>query len=454
MTNGYIQVPPDSSGKRVLTATHTIGSKDYQAQVVHIADPVNPEQSQRIDRHGAAVVSFTEGQPILSGFGSLKVTDECPLSVYQLTSQQVVDLTGSTTFVGSGTMRMPPVEASAILSVGGEQGARSQYMTNRYHYYCPGTSNVYKMTLSVGDAGKVGNIRRWGAFDAKDGLFFELNGTELNVVIRSSTSGTVTERRVTRSEWNHDKLDGNGLSGAVLDGTKVHIWWFDYQWLGAGRVRFGIYSSSGSRVVCHQFENAGFHTLPYMRTGTLPVCVENLNESATGSTSEMRLVCVGVYAEGDSTKWTYWHWSDINKSNKLISTNTPLVSLRPKALIDGNHNHAAIYPAVLNTYSDQPFSLTLMYSAIPSNGTWVEGASRLDYNTDCSNVDVSNAIPFKTLYLPAGANSLNLMDYYDANSDTLRMRSDGNYSYWTAVCSPLSGASATITYNLSYKELW
>jgi hypothetical protein len=51
--------------------------------------------------------------------------------------------------------------------------------------------------------------RRIGLFDYENGFYFEDGGNgEYYCVLRSSTSGSINETRVPRSQWNGDKLDG------------------------------------------------------------------------------------------------------------------------------------------------------------------------------------------------------------------------------------------------------
>jgi hypothetical protein len=66
-------------------------------------------------------------------------------------------------------------------------------------------------------------ISRIGCFDSSvektavpgtgNGVFFELNGTDLYAVIRLNN---VDGERVIRTSWNYDKFDGLGPSGFAL----------------------------------------------------------------------------------------------------------------------------------------------------------------------------------------------------------------------------------------------
>lgn len=56
--------------------------------------------------------------------------------------------------------------------------------------FSPGQVNFFRAQVRLGDTGAASSRRRWGAFDANDGFFFELNGTTLNVVTRKATVDT------------------------------------------------------------------------------------------------------------------------------------------------------------------------------------------------------------------------------------------------------------------------
>lgn len=57
--------------------------------------------------------------------------------------------------------------------------------------YTSGTSNFYRAIVQLGDTGTATNVRRWGAFTATDGAFFQLNGTTFSIVSRKNSVDTV-----------------------------------------------------------------------------------------------------------------------------------------------------------------------------------------------------------------------------------------------------------------------
>jgi hypothetical protein len=451
----FVRVPPDSTGKKVYTVEQTVGSDIVQAQVLHLADRKNPDQFQAIDVRGSASVRFAEGQPVMSGFGNLKVANESVLGVYE-SSLDTYDSLFSEFITGTASFTYNPVQSSEVLAVGSASGDSVRLTSNRAHYYLPGTSNIYKMTISCGDSGKIGNVRRWGAFDENDGVYFELSQTTLCVVMRSSVSGAVVETTAPQSAWNGDRLDGTGLSGITLDVTKINVWWLDFQWLGSGRVRFGVFGPNGERVVAHSFENAGSLALPFMRTGTLPVSVENTNIAVTGSSSELRTVCCGVYAEGQVLDtYTFWRYSTGILSKNVAVPQTFIAAYRPVATINGKRNTVQIYPETLNVYTTQPIGITLFQTSDYTGGTWSNAGagSTLERSTDGTFV-YANSESFTTFFCDTGVTTIDLSRFFEVNDEGIQVAADGTPQVWSLLASPLGASAADVKVNVSYKELW
>lgn len=451
----YVQVPPDGAGKKIYSKTQTVNSNVVEAQVMHLADGASPAQLLAIDNRGAASVRFAEGQPTLTGFGSLNVSNKRVLGVYESSAGSYDDLFSIQTTTG-GSSIYDDVGHGMRLVVDGSNGASVKRTTNRYHYYLPGSANQYIGTIACGDSGKTGNTRRWGAFDDQDGVFFELENTTMNVVIRSSTTGTIVDTKVSRANWNSDKLDGTGLSGFNMDITNINLYWIDYQWLGAGRVRFGVYAPDGSRLVCHIFENAGAFALPYMRTGTLPIRTENINTQATGSTSQLRETCQAMYTEGTYEDYTFWRSADVNATAVATSTTTPVVAIRSVSTPPGlnHHNSIIAYPETLNIYTDQPVSIDLVQGITATGGTWnvTSGDTSIEASTDTTMSDIGT--PFKTWFFGAGAHSICLDSFFELNDEGIHLNADGTKEVWAFTAKRLGGTNANVVLNLGYKELW
>jgi hypothetical protein len=260
--------------------------------------------------------------------------------------------------------------------------------------------------------------------------------------------------RVDRDDWNGDKLDGTGLSGYTLDITKINLYWIDYQWLGAGRVRFGIYEPSGARLVCHSFSHAGSYTLPYMRTGTLPLRTENVNTSATGASSELREVCMAAYTEGDFKDYAFWRAADMEATNVTVTTNTHLMSVKSKTTINGKHNSVQTYPETLNVYCTEPTAITIWQTTEVTGGSWaLTSDSSIDGTID-GTLNLAGARKFKVIYFNVGAASVNLSEYFEVNDEGIMCQGNGTPEIWSFTATKLHPNTTQVSINLSYRELW
>jgi hypothetical protein len=186
--------------------------------------------------------------------------------------------------------------ASISMSVGTANGNYVYRETTKVFAYQPGKSLHFLQTFVFAPA-QTGLRQRNGYFSSENGIYLELDGNTLNLVVRSKSSGVVTETRVPQSEWNIDKLDGTGPSLYTLDIAKAHIFWGDVEWLGVGTVRCG-FVINGQLIHCHSFHHSNLITSTYMTTACLPLRFEIENKATVSNTSTMQAICSSVISEG------------------------------------------------------------------------------------------------------------------------------------------------------------
>ena len=453
MSNSFIQVPPDSTGKKLYAKSNVVNGQLVHSQVYHLGDGVNPEFIQSVDNRGQAAVRFAEGSPTMDAFGNLRVSSARVLGAYEYTNTDMADLFVDATSNG-GTILRDADARHMLFSTTSASGSSVSRTSNRYHYYQPGVGNLVIITLAHGDSGKENNVREWGYADESNGLLFRLSGETLQVVLRSDTSGTVEEQVIDRADWNGDKLDGTGTSGMTIDVTKANFYWIDFAWLGVGAARFGVLSPDGSRWVCHTFQNPNTNLGAYMATGSLPLHFHNYNTALTSGTSEFKLICSAIYAES-TVNYTYWRASIDSGDLKPVTTNTPIVSLKPAITVNGKLNRVGIYPECLSIYVtggpvrvhviDQATTLTDSDWSI-DNGT-VLGDSAA---TACIGGSV-----FHTYYLDVGSHHIDIDKLYETNDEGYHVLADGSDAYsMTLAFTKLNPADTVLaTASINYREL-
>jgi len=138
---------------------------------------------------------------------------------------------------------------SAQLTLSTNKGGfqRARIATKRRYRYQPG--RIVRASLATRlsvEGSPVSLTRLWGVGDTSDGFFIECKGDgagdRLGVLYRNSAGNGLTfEKRIPRSEWNGDKLDGTGQSKQTLDLSQTFMTMIEWGWYGASNVRIYFY---------------------------------------------------------------------------------------------------------------------------------------------------------------------------------------------------------------------
>jgi hypothetical protein len=332
----------------------------------------------------------------LDAFARLRVSN--PQTVFD--SKQVSDTQvlfwDDQQISGSGTTTTYNTnQASTTIAVSNATAGVRARQTYRHFNYQSGKSQLIIMTAIMGTAGS-GITKRLGQFNAKNGLFFQYTNSVLSVNVRTFTSGSAVTTTINQSSWNIDKLDGTGASGITLDVTKTLIYFFDYEWLGVGTIRFGFFVD-GVPYYCHSVHNSNVNTLVYMSTPNLPLRYE-IQNSGTGTASSLVHICSTVITEGGRTDVGYPR--SLNRATNTLTTNNdaliyPLIAIRLKSGYLGalvrllNFNlqcssastyayYVILNPTVTGTaFSFSSFANSAIEYAYPTNATTIVGTELL-----------------------------------------------------------------------------
>jgi hypothetical protein len=244
-----------------------------------------------------------------------------------------------TKFETGGTQTVNLAETHTLINVTTTAGSRALRQSRKYHPYIPGTTNLAFVSFTMGTT-KANLQQQVGLFDDLNGIFFRMNGTTAEMVIRK---GGVDNEIVPQSLWNVDKLDGTGASGINIDFTKSQIFVTDYQWLGVGRVRVG-FSIDGKLYYTHYFTHTNTITEPYMFQPSLPVRWEIKNTGTTESASSLMCICFGVYVEGSDLQTGFDNSISTGTTAITLGANADsvkgLLAIRLKNTVNGQPNRA------------------------------------------------------------------------------------------------------------------
>lgn len=353
---------------RPLAASDLGGSS---AGGVSIADGANVDAFSRL--------RVSEG---LSLFDSSFKYDLRPLTFFQYSGN-------------GGSISHDPAKVSAVLSVNTTSGSYAILQSKQYSRYLPGKSQLI-VTSQVPGAAVANVVKRFGYFDGDNGIFFEQNGTtDIAFVIRSSTSGVVSERRVTQANWNIDKLNGTGASRITLDLSKAQICIIDLQWLAMGRVRCG-FDMDGVIIYCHEFLNANNLDVPYMQTAHLPIRWEIRNSNISSGAS-MLATCSSVQSEGGLEKDDGFTFSASTPTTIAANdvSRTVLLAIRPTTGYQGKVNRVLIQPHSTSVLAgNNPVVVETWYNPTFNGGVWTSANqfSAVEWGTGQSYTDLGTKI--------------------------------------------------------------
>lgn len=332
-------------------------------------------------------ISFDGGTR--DGFGRLRVST--PTTLFD--SKQIFDnrpvFWDDAEVSGSGTNSTYSQDrASTTLSVSANTAGRRVRQTFQRFNYQPGKSHFIISTVNLANTGGGAGISASvGYYDDANGVFFRIQHGTLYACVRSNVSGTpVLQDEVPQSEWNIDKLDGSGPSGVTLDPAKVHIIFFDMEWLGVGTVRFG-FVIDGQFIIAHEAHHANLLADVYMSTPNLPLRYEIENDG-TGPASSIQAICSTVISEGGLELTGQVHYSSTGATSISLSTAGtiyPLIGLRLKTTALGqrvdlsyistllvtrdNYEWLLLFNPTLSgvpTFTDHPDSTVQTYTADPA----------------------------------------------------------------------------------------
>jgi len=417
----------------------------------------NPTYGQSIDVEGQASVRFAEGSPQFDAFGKMQVSQATTIGEhifeYDIHQAHFTDIT-----TGSGTLVHQPDHSGLLLSCTTTSGDKIERISNRYYKYQAGKSQLIEITAACGDEGKVNVTREWGYGDDSDGVFFLLEDLVFNVELVSSVTGSVVTTKIPQASWNGDVLDGTGtstnLSGHLLDLSKDNIYWIDLQWLGAGRVRFGVVID-GKRIVCHSIYNANSNNLPYMRTGSLPLHIHQENTGTAASTSEFRVWCMVVKTEGSYEPPLKYFSGNVTKTG--VTTRVNVVTFRSTQTFKSKDNRVIAYGEDLEIYSSADLVLIELIRNPTIGGSPAFGAANADSTVemDVSGTTVTGGTVIHSMLIKSGdLNEMDLGHIFNIDGEGMSRKAviTDTPDIYTIAATALTPTSTSITLIANWNE--
>lgn len=229
-----------------------------------------------------------------------------------------------------GTVARAAAQPAIVLAVTGTSGSSARLRSREQHRRTVlGLRSA--LLLVHADGGQTAQVRRWGRFDDANGVFFELSGTTLRIVRRTSASGSLSDAdAIDRVLWNGNKMDG-------LDLTKLHSFEIEE---GRTEIRFWI-----DETLVHTMAKAGVLTTAIASRHALPLAAEVINTGASTGAS-MTIVDAELASFGGVDSSIAFGASSGEKA--LSVGGVALLSLRAAATISSLANRTRILPSCLH----------------------------------------------------------------------------------------------------------
>lgn len=321
---------------------------------------------------GTPVMPVNFGDGTTDAFGRLRVSN--PFTLFD--SQHRYQINDKWNYVTSGGAATVYDTNGSLVNLNTNLSSGSQIVgeTKRVMPYQPGKSLLIYSTFTMTNV-QANQRQRAGYFGAQNGIYFEMDGTTANFVLRSYISGSISETRKAKGTWNVDNLDGTGPSGINLSNfSNSLILFIDIEWLGVGDVRVG-FVLNGTYVHCHTFKHTPTGGSPisgtYMTTACLPLRYELTNTGTVTASGNLKQICNSVISEGGYEGFSRRYNVDLGTTEKnLADANTlyPIMSLR---LASGRLD-SIIIPSDLNAIvtSNQDILYRIILNPTLSGTSW------------------------------------------------------------------------------------
>lgn len=397
--------------------------------------------------NGTANIAFDP--EAVDAFGRLRVSN--PFTLFDTRARYYDHEQFSTEVTGTGAYTYDANSSTFNLTVTGSGSVLRE--TEKTFIYQPGKSLLVLSTFCM-NTPTSGLTQRVGYYGEDNGVFFEVDGGTYYLVIRSSSSGSLTEERIAQANWNGDKLNGAGASGITLYPDRTQIFYTDIEWLGVGSVRCG-FVINGQFITCHTFHHANQagNTTTYMTTGCLPLRYEI---SSTGPSGTLKQICSSVVSEGGYSLTGVQKAISHDFSNPVTLPNDdtfiPVISIRLK-----HTNQDAIVLPV--TYTLVPNESALIHykiytRAVTTGGTWANVGSDSSVQYNLAPTALSSGKVNQTGFIVSSNQSISAPQTQEINFERQLLRdSTANIMYEYVITAATTGTNIDVYATIAWQEI-
>lgn len=387
--------------------------------------------------------------PNLDAFGRLRVSEITSLlEITHIYNKQPILVDEVTAGTATSVWNQSNAEVAMGVTTTGDYVIRQ---TKQSAIYQPGKGQLFEASFS--DFNIESNvIKRVGYYTSTtaitynttfDGFFLESNGVTNEISFQIWKSGTSIYSAVTTT-WNNNEIDVT-----TIDWSKTNLMLTDFQWLGVGRVRFGLSLSGNTYIFA---DSSGTNTLNnvYMSSPNKPIRYEIRSSGGTGSFNQ---ICSQVSMEGSLNSLNIPS-AVANPSVVTLNSSGTKYAVMGFKMSQGYETISLIlrYLNILNTSNDNYIVTVEINPTISGAYTFTADTQTGVSNTfgDGSQTITSNGTIIGNFIGAAGTQALTSFTFDDSKINTGRKINGVVDELW--VCITPLGANATfyISSNLYY----
>ena len=391
------------SGNVAITNTHGIsGTVNAIVSATNIANTVAVSGTVTVPNTVNVAYADTGS---LDAFNRLRVSQ--PYTLFDSKTLYTASIVTYSNVVSAANINFNTNDSSTTLATTAFGYAARQ--TNQRFNYQPGKSQLAVFTgiLSADNA----TSKRYGLFSSltatpqtpSNGLYFEASNNVMSVWIQNGTN-LVASQSAVQSAWNIDTFGAGVLnpSGITVDFTKANIFAIDYQWLGVGRVRFGMVLN-GILYYCHQFNNSNKFYGTYTTIPNMPLRASVTSVSATSASAGLgglKMIGASITSEGGQNIPSVVRAVDTGATPYTIAQNLRRAILglrlqfnRLDSVNTITNTSAYVVPIVGGSQTIGSYKYEVVFNPTLSSGTWASfGTSDLEKWTPTSTTPTDASI--------------------------------------------------------------
>lgn len=378
--------------------------------------------------------------PNLDAFGRLRVSEITSLlEITHVYSKQQLLVNEVTAGTATSIWSQTNAEVQMGVTNNGDYVIRQ---TKQSAIYQPGKGQIFEASFSDFNL-ETNVIKRVGYYTSTtattyntgfDGFFLESNGVTNEISFQIWRSGSSVYSSTT-ANWDNSEINVN-----TIDWSTTNLVLIDFQWLGVGRVRFGV-SLSGNTYIFTESSGTNNLTNVYMSSPNKPIRYEIRSSGGNGTFNQ---ICSQVSMEG-SINSLFIPFSVSNTSVLTLNTSgTKYGAMGFKMGI--NYETISLvmrYISILNTSNDNYVASLEINPTISGSYTF-----SADTNTgvmytygDGSQTITSDGIVLGSFIGEAGSQALTSFSFDDSKIKTGRNINGTLDELW--ICITPLGANAT-----------